>query len=198
MHLAIVASTFVIIFLAELPDKTMLSSIVMGSKMNPAYVFLGASVAFLLQVAIAVAIGGLVAEVPKKPLDIVVGIVFFIGAYLILREFVNGELEGEEELATRRSGRGFWPQVTLAFGVTFMAEFGDLTQIATANLAAKTSDPLAVGVGAFLGLLAVTALAVSVGAKLITKISIKLVQIVSIIIMSLLGLVSLFAAFRFH
>lgn len=197
MHLDIVASTFVIIFLAELPDKTMLSSIVMGSKMNPTYVFFGASTAFLLQVGIAVAVGGLVAEVPKRPLDIAVGVVFFIGAYLILREMVNGEIEDEEEIASRRSGQGFWPQVTLAFGITFIAEFGDLTQIATANLAAKTSDPFAVGIGAFLGLLVVTALAVSVGSKMISKIPIKPVQIASIIIMSLLGLGSFVAALSF-
>jgi putative Ca2+/H+ antiporter (TMEM165/GDT1 family) len=47
------------------------------------------------------------------------------------------------------------------FVVLFIAEFGDLTQLATANLAARDHDPVAVGVGAVLGLWAVGALAIT-------------------------------------
>jgi putative Ca2+/H+ antiporter (TMEM165/GDT1 family) len=48
-----------------------------------------------------------------------------------------------------------------SFLVILAAEFGDLTQFVTANLAAKYQDPLSVGLGAVLGLWAVAALAIT-------------------------------------
>ena len=50
---------------------------------------------------------------------------------------------------------GFWRVAARSFAVLFIAEFGDLTQLATANLAARYHDPVSVGVGAVLGLWAV-------------------------------------------
>ena len=47
--------------------------------------------------------------------------------------------------------------VVTAFIVIFLAEWGDLTQILTANLAAKYGSPLSVGVGSLLALFAVAA-----------------------------------------
>jgi putative Ca2+/H+ antiporter (TMEM165/GDT1 family) len=52
-----------------------------------------------------------------------------------------------------------------AFGIIFLAEWGDITQITVANFAARYADPVAVGVGAALALAAVSAVAVNVGAK---------------------------------
>ena len=194
MHYSLIAATFGIIFLAELPDKTMISSVIMGSKLVPKRVFIGASVAFLLQVVLAVTVGGLVARVPRKPLDLTVGFVFLIGAGLTLREMLKGTAQEEESRAISSSREGFLPQVLLAFVVTFIGEFGDLTQIATANLAAKSADPLSVGIGSYLGLLAITTLGVYFGSRVLSKVPIKAVQLVSIAIMTALGLFSLVTA----
>ncbi len=49
----------------------------------------------------------------------------------------------------------------------FIAEWGDLTQILTVNLAAKYHSPISVGVGAVLALWAVAALAVASGHTLL-------------------------------
>jgi Ca2+/H+ antiporter, TMEM165/GDT1 family len=51
-----------------------------------------------------------------------------------------------------------------SFGVVFLAEWGDITQITAANLAARNS-PVAVFAGAVLGLWLIAALAVNLGAK---------------------------------
>lgn len=191
LNISLIISTFVIIFLAEMPDKTMFSSIILGSKMTPKWVFLGASLAFLAQVIISVAVGGLVSNLPKQPLNIAVGIVFLIGALLIVREIVSNETEEEEALAKKSAHLDPIKQALVAFSVTFIAEFGDLTQIATANLAAKSGNPLSVGIGAYLGLLAITALAVYFGSTMLSKVPLKPVQFASIAIMGGLGIYTL-------
>ncbi|HEX3596788.1 MAG TPA: TMEM165/GDT1 family protein, partial [Polyangiaceae bacterium] len=63
--------------------------------------------------------------------------------------------EGEEP--------GFWRATGLAFGVVFIAEWGDLTQLATAALAARYRSPYAVFGGATLALWAVATIAVVIG-----------------------------------
>ena len=63
---------------------------------------------------------------------------------------------------------GFGKVAGTAFGVIMVAEFGDLTQIMTANLAARYDDPLSVGLGAVLALWAVAGLGI-VGGKALMK-----------------------------
>jgi len=191
LHLALIASTFAIIFLAELPDKTMISSIIMGSKLAPWRVFLGASVAFLFQVVIAVSIGGLVSHIPREPLELGIGFGFLIGAGLIVKDMRSGEIDKEEALVREISNEHFWSQVLVAFGVIFIAEFGDITQIATANLAAKTADPVSVGIGSLLGLWSVTGLGIYFGSTVLSKVPLKPVQIASALIMTGLGAFSI-------
>ena len=194
LDISIIISSFIIIFLAEMPDKTMFSSIIMGSKMTPRWVFLGASLAFLLQVIASVTIGGFVSKMPRQPLNIAVGIVFIIGALLIVREVLTNEVEDEKVLAKKSASQGGIRQFLVAFSVIFIAEFGDLTQIAAADLAAKTGNPLSVGIGAFLGLVCITALGVYFGSTILMKFPIKPIQIISIIIMSGIGIFTIATA----
>lgn len=195
LDISIILSSFIIIFLAEMPDKTMFSSIIMGSKMTPRWVFFGAALAFLFQVIISVTVGGFVSRIPKEPLNIGVGIVFIIGALLIVREILTNEAKDEEALAKKTAMQGGLRQFLIAFSVIFIAEFGDLTQIAAADLAAKTGNPLSVGVGSFVGLICITALGVYFGSTILVKFPIKPIQIISVIIMGGLGVVTLATAF---
>ena len=70
-----------------------------------------------------------------------------------------------------------------AFLVIFLAEWGDLTQILTANLAAHYHDPLSVGVGATLALWAVAGLAVVSGQSLLRLINIATIRIVTAVVL---------------
>ena len=189
MQYSLIASTFAIIFIAELPDKSMVSSVILGSKMVPIRVFMGASVAFLVQVIIAVAVGGFVSKVPKRPLDLVAGLLFLIGAWLIFRDMKSKTAIKEDTIAKRSSREGLLSQVLLSFAITFLGEFGDITQIATANLAAKTADPISVGIGALLGLLSSTGIGIFLGGGLLAKIPVRGVQKVGILIMACLGVI---------
>jgi putative Ca2+/H+ antiporter (TMEM165/GDT1 family) len=184
VHIAIIAAVFPIIFIGELPDKTMFASLVMSTRGRPFSVWLGAAGAFVVHVAIATTIGvALFHVVPHRALDGIVAGMFFVGAVLAIRE--ARKAEQEEELVEKEvpSGRRV---VTTAFVVIFLAEWGDLTQILTANLAAHYHSPISVGVGAVLALWAVAGLAVVGGQSLLRVINVRTVRLVTAAV--LLGL----------
>src|ERR1700761_2205903 len=85
MSLAIAATVFAVIFLAELPDKTALASLILGSRYRPSYVFAGVASAFAVHVGLAIAAGSLIALLPHRPLEITVSVLFAAGAALPLR-----------------------------------------------------------------------------------------------------------------
>jgi Ca2+/H+ antiporter, TMEM165/GDT1 family len=86
--------------------------------------------------------------------------------------------------------------VTTAFVVIFLAEWGDLTQILTANLAAHYHSPLSVGVGATLALWAVAALAVTSGQGLLRWFPIRTVRLVTAGVLVILAGVATWSALR--
>ena len=177
MHIAIIAAVFPIIFVGELPDKTMFASLVMSTRGNPLAVWLGAAAAFLLHVVIATTIGvALFHLVPHRALEGIVAFMFVVGAVLAIRE---ARKEREEEALIKKEASTGRRVVTTSFIVIFLAEWGDLTQILTANLAAHYHSPFSVGVGALLALWAVAALAVVGGQSLLRVINIRTVRIIT-------------------
>jgi Ca2+/H+ antiporter, TMEM165/GDT1 family len=191
MSLAITATVFAVIFLAELPDKTALASLLLASRYRPAWVFAGEAAAFAVHVGLAIAAGSLLALLPHRPLEIVVTVLFALGAVLLLRGDHEG---GDEHAEVRGKEPGFWRIAWTSFGVILVAEFGDLTQLATASLAARYHDPLSVGVGAVLALWAVAALAIVGGRSLLKVIPLTWITRIAASIMLVLAGVSLVAA----
>ena len=83
MNFAVVIAVFPIIFLGELPDKTMFASLVLSTRGKPFSVWLGAAGAFLVHVVIAVTIGvALFRILPHRAVDAVVAVMFLVGAAL--------------------------------------------------------------------------------------------------------------------
>jgi putative Ca2+/H+ antiporter (TMEM165/GDT1 family) len=191
----IVATTFVAIFVAELPDKTMVASMILSSRYHrPWAVWAGASAAFVLQVILAVVAGGLLAQVPTRIVQFVTAGLFALGAVILLRE--GSEIEGDDAAESgpaTLSGRGV---AARAFGVVFVAEFGDLTQLATASLAARTGEPVSVLVGAALALCSVAAIAVLAGRAVLRVLPVLWVRRIAAIIFFTLSLVTLVEAVR--
>lgn len=104
MSAAVVATVFVLVAAAELPDKTMIATLVMGSRSRPLPVWIGASAAFLVQVTIAVVAGRLLELLPHRDLEIVVTTLFAAGAvYLLLVPERNQESEGLRRASATRS-----------------------------------------------------------------------------------------------
>ena len=196
MDLAVVLTTFVVIFPAELPDKSLFASLVLGTRFRPLPVFVGVAAAFAVHVVIAVTIGGVFALLPERLVLIVVAALFAAGSALLLLGKDDEEAEGAAEAA--RAGADQRPvRVALAsFGVVFLGEWGDITQITTANLAARYRDPLSVGVGAVLALWSVSALALTFGRGLVKRIPTRLVRRLTGTILAVLAVLSLVEAIR--
>jgi len=182
MQLAVVVAVFPIIFLGELPDKTMFASLVMSTRGRPAIVWVGTAAAFTVHVVIATTIGvALFHLLPHRALEALVAVMFLAGAVLAMREAVKER--SEQELVDREVASHRRIAVT-AFLVIFIAEWGDLTQILTANLAAHYHDALSVGVGALLALWTVAALAVVSGQSILRVINIATVRIITAVVLT--------------
>lgn len=193
MNIAVMATVFGIIFPAELPDKTALASLVLGSRYRPLYVFVGVALAFAVHAALAVAAGSLLSLLPHRILEGVVAALFLLGAVLLLR----GRHEADEDHGLPGGRRATLPRVAfMSFMVILVAEFGDLTQIVTANLAAKYHDPLAVGIGSVLGLWAVAGLAIAGGRNLLRLIPITWISRIAAVVMAIMAVFSIVSAVR--
>jgi putative Ca2+/H+ antiporter (TMEM165/GDT1 family) len=164
--MVIFATVFGVVFLAELPDKTALAALVLATRHRPLPVLLGAAGALTVQSGVAVAAGHVVSLLPARPVHVVAGLVFLLSAVLMWRrkeEEEEDEAKEVEEAESKRPGNGFWRTAWLAFVVVFIAEWGDLTQLATAALAARYHAPWTVFGASALALWCVAALAVFVG-----------------------------------
>ena len=190
MDLGIAASVFPLIFLAELPDKTMFASLVLGSRGRPRAVWVGAAAAFTVHVTIATTVGAAIfAVLSHRAVDGVVAALFLGGAVYALLESGRDETALiDREVASRRR------VVTTAFVVIFLAEWGDLTQILTANLAAHYHSPLSVGVGALLAVWVVAALAVASGQTLLRVFPVVVVRRVTAAVLFVLAGVAAWSA----
>jgi putative Ca2+/H+ antiporter (TMEM165/GDT1 family) len=182
--------TFAVIFPAELPDKSLLAALVLGTRFPALPVWLGASAAFVIHVVIAVVAGGLLRLLPSTLVDVIVTVLFALGAAVLLL----GREEEPEEVEVPRGApswaRAFWT----SFGVVFVGEWGDITQLATANLAARYDDPVSVGIGAGLALISVSGMILLLGNRLLRRVPLLLVRRGAGVLLALLagtGLVSL-------
>jgi putative Ca2+/H+ antiporter (TMEM165/GDT1 family) len=195
---AVVGVAFALTFLAELPDKSMFASLVLGTRYRPAWVWAGTVAAFTVHMGIAVTAGHFLTLLPHQALQAVVAALFVAGAvYLYAASLRSGGHDGAD--AARQGSRppSFWRVAGTAFTVVFLAEWGDITQVTAANLAARY-NPLLVFAGATLGLWAVAAVAVSVGAKTLDLIPMAWVQRITATILLALGVITIAAAISGH
>jgi Ca2+/H+ antiporter, TMEM165/GDT1 family len=191
---AVIGIAFVLTFLAELPDKSMFASLVLGTRYRPAWVWAGVAAAFTVHMAIAVSAGQLLTLLPHRVVDGVVAALFLAGsAYLWWTSLHPGPEEGAD--AARHGGPSptFWRVAGTSFGIVFLAEWGDITQFTAANLAARY-NPFLVFAGATLGLWAVAALAISVGAKSLNVIPMTWIRRITAVILMGFGIYSAVAA----
>jgi Ca2+/H+ antiporter, TMEM165/GDT1 family len=191
VNLVVIATAFAVVFPAELPDKTALASLVLGSRYRPLFAFAGVAAAFTVHVVRAVAAGSLLGLLPSRPLEAVAAALFAGAALLVLRERRG---PGEEPAAEDGQQHGFWRAAGTSFVVILVAEFGDLTQIATATLAARYHDPVSVGIGALLALWAVAALGIISGRELLKVVPLRWISRAAAAVMLALAGISLAAA----
>jgi putative Ca2+/H+ antiporter (TMEM165/GDT1 family) len=167
LDLAVIATVFGLTFLAELPDKSLFASLLLGTRYRPSHVWVGVAAAFGVQMALAVTVGQVVVTLlPHRAVAAVAAVLFAAGAaWVLLASSRPQDRDGAD--AARQGGPppSFWRVAGTGFAVIFAAEWGDITQITTANLAARYADPVSVGIGAVLALWVLAGLAIALGAK---------------------------------
>lgn len=197
MEPIVVLSVFGIVFLGELPDKTAVASLVLGARYSPWPVLAGVWAAFAVHVSIACIAGGFIAALPRRPVEIVTAVLFLVGAVLLVRsDPEKAAEEGESEVEKVSGEKKVLAVAGASFTVVLVAEFGDLTQILTATLAARFHSPLNVGLGALLALWAVAAIAVVFGRSLLRVIPLRRVQQVAAVVLVVLSVLAVISAVR--
>ncbi|MDX2598943.1 TMEM165/GDT1 family protein [Streptomyces caniscabiei] len=186
---SVTALVFGVVFLAELPDKTALAGLVLGTRYRASYVFAGVAAAFAVHVALAVAAGSVLTLLPQQIVHALTGVLFLGGAAVLLMK----KDEDEDEIR-KPEDQSFWKVSGAGFMLILVAEFGDLTQIMTANLAARYDDPLSVGLGAVLALWAVAGLGIVGGRALMKRVPLALITRIAAVLMLGLGVWSLWEA----
>lgn len=177
---ATAAIVFGLIFVVELPDKTFIATLVLATRFRPLLVWIGVTAAFLVQTVVAVLLGGLLARLPRTPVEVFATIMFLIGGFLLLRGAADAdkeELETVEEFSHKGAATAHGLKVVAtSFMVLFLAEWGDLSQLLTASLVIKYDNPVSVGVGAFAALAAVSGLGAVIGRILLTRMRLSTIR----------------------
>ncbi|MGY2078640.1 TMEM165/GDT1 family protein [Modestobacter sp. SYSU DS0657] len=191
---SVVLAAFVLILPAELPDKTLFATLVLATRFPALPVFVGVGTAFGLQVAIAVTAGSLLSLLPDALVSGVVAALFLIGAVLLWRSASEGPEDAEAAQARERTS--FLRAAAISFGVLFAAEWGDLSQLATAGLAARYEEPLSVFVGSWAALLVVSGLAAFLGRKLADRLPVALIRRVAAVLFAVFAVVAVVETVR--
>ncbi|MEQ1787689.1 MAG: TMEM165/GDT1 family protein [Acidimicrobiales bacterium] len=182
-----VVAAFVVVFLAELGDKTQLVALTLAGRYPALKVLavLGAAIA-LLQ-TLSVTAGALISEaVPERAIAAGAG-VLFLGFAVWTWRTANEE---EDEATRGQAGRAGLVSVAVAF---FLAELGDKTMLTTAGLAADRGA-VPVWIGSFAAMLAATALAVLAGQSLMRRIRPATLRRIGATAFAVVGVVTLAGA----
>ncbi len=184
MDWRIAAISFGLILPVELPDKTFVAALVLSTRYRPLPVWLGVGLAFAIQCTVAVSAGAAVSYLPGWIIHVLSIAMFLVGAVLLLISAPRAAAEeqaAEEEFAARARAahRGWWRAFSASFLLLFAAEWGDLSQILTLNLAAKYGHALSVFLGAWLALLVVSGAAVIGGRFLLRYVSLSLLHYIA-------------------
>ncbi|HYN97560.1 MAG TPA: TMEM165/GDT1 family protein [Pilimelia sp.] len=199
MDFVVVALTaFILVMPVELPDKTFVATLVLGTRYPPLPVWLGVVAAFGVQCAVAVGAGHLLQRLPERPVALVAGALFAVGALLLLRgaRRADAQAEQEQQMYADRVGGGKrgWRAAGASFLVLFTAEWGDLSQLLTAGLVASGKPALPVFLGSWAALAAVSGAAVLLGRWLLRRVRLSLVRYVAAGVCGVLATVTVISA----
>jgi putative Ca2+/H+ antiporter (TMEM165/GDT1 family) len=179
-----IATAFFLLLATELGDKTQLSIISLSSSYKWQHVFAGAMLAFLAVDGISLAIGGpLLALVPMRYIQIISGTVFVIFGVIPLLP----KKKKENVLIDRKKSK---IPLLACFSLVSLMELGDKTQIITITLAAQSS-PLLVLTGMMLAFAILTAAAVLIGAKLLSRLPTNWLRFGTSTLFIILGAISI-------
>ncbi len=195
MDLTILLTTFGIIFLAELGDKTQLTAMALAVRFPWVKTFIGIAAAFALLNLGAVVLGKVLFDfLPLFWIEMASAAMFLLFGITTLR----GKGFDPEEEATQEKRFGRKGAVVTSFLMIFLAEMGDKTQLVTASLAARHDAPLAVFAGSTLALWTVSLLGIFAGRKLSRFVPLSYIHMAAGSLFIVFGAVIIWQAFSPH
>lgn len=180
MDLTPLLTTFGLIALAELGDKTQLTVIALSARYDRFKVFSGVVLAFVLVTGLGVLLGGgLLQLIPQNVIEIIAGIIFIIFGISMLRSGEECEEDGNSPVLN--------PFIS-TFSMIALAEMGDKTQLSAITLSAKYDSPYFVFAGAVLALVAVSLLGIFAGKKLCETVPLSKIKLGAGVLFILFGI----------
>lgn len=176
-----------IVALAEMGDKTQLLALILAARFRkPWPIVLGIFTATVINHGLAGAVGAWVnAFVGPEAMRWILGLSFMgMAIWMLIPDKMD------DEGVSEHSRWGVFGTTVVAF---FLAEMGDKTQIATVMLAAQYNAYLWVVMGTTLGMMLANAPVVWLGDKLVKKVPIRWVHVISALIFFVLGVIALCA-----
>ncbi|MDP9395531.1 MAG: TMEM165/GDT1 family protein [Actinomycetota bacterium] len=200
MDVGVAATAFAVVLPVELPDKTFIATLVLSTRYRGLPVWVGVAAAFAVQCFVAVAAGTLLALLPRTVVLGGAALLFAVGAVVLLRgvsEADAHEAEEEREIADRiRPAATPLRAAAASFMVLFVAEWGDLSQLFTAGLAARTGDAVSVFAGSWLALAVVAGTAVLLGRALLARVRLALIRRTTAVVCAVLAVLTAVEAYR--
>jgi putative Ca2+/H+ antiporter (TMEM165/GDT1 family) len=193
--LAAMGTAFILIVPVELPDKTFIATLMLATRYKPWPVWIGVTAAFFVQCVVAVAAGKLITLLPHDIVQWAVVALFTLGAIVLFRSARSSRADEMSDAPpppppTRSNLRA----AGASFLVLFAAEWGDLSQLLTAGLVAKGYSPVAVFLGSWIGLAAVSGAAVVLGRALLKRVRLSVVRYLAAAVCLVLAVVTALAA----
>lgn len=184
-------SALVLVFIAELGDKSQIVALGLGARYSLRRVLAGIVVGYVVALGLAVVVGASVgAAFPTRAVTALGGVLFLgFAVWTALRPDDTDERPSEMPVTVRGGRLGVVASVAAAI---FVAEVGDKTMLATATLAAQ-GGAVPVFAGSIAGIVLAGALAVFAGRTVGRLVSARAVRLGSAVLFGLFGVVLLLA-----
>lgn len=193
----------VLITISELGDKTFFIAVILSMQHSRRVVFVGVTAALAAMTVLSVIFGQLLSALTQGSKIYVhyAEIALFIAFGLKLlydakkmpakaeEEVIEEAKEAVEKAHLDSQQKSIWSMLLKSFLLTFIAEWGDRTQIATIGLAAS-NNPIGITIGAILGHAICAAIAVIGGRLIAGKISERQITFIGGCLFILFGIIA--------
>jgi putative Ca2+/H+ antiporter (TMEM165/GDT1 family) len=181
-------TAFLLIFVAELGDKTQFMTLALSSRYKALTVFIGIALGTMSVSLVSVLLGRVLGNfLPQNLMSILAGLIFIVFGILSLRQSKEEEITAATE-TSKNNQHLIWLTIACTF---FIAELADKTMIATIALASRDDNYFAIWAGSTLGLLVSNSMAIGAGKALTKYVTGKAVPLIAATIYILAGLFAL-------
>ena len=184
MSIVFLLTSFLFIFLSAAPGRTTFVLIMLASKGHLKDIFWGAAAAFFIQCFISVLLGNVLMLLPQSVVELCAGIMFLYFSFSFWKES-NHSLEIQS--STKKIS------IKSVFTIVFLAEFGDVSQLAIAATASKSPSKMAIFIIAVIAMWIITGLSLCLGHNLKRISKTGFIQKMAAIFFFLIGLFLIFS-----